>query len=125
MIMNKEIYKWDIWIADLDPPHGSEPGKQRPVVVIQTDMLNGNHSSTLICPLTTQNYEGLKFCRVYLKENETNIKNASYILVDQIRSIDNDRFLKKVGTLSLENQSKMLRNIAVMFDLDEYFIGNS
>ncbi|MEY3451889.1 MAG: hypothetical protein RL711_1715 [Bacteroidota bacterium] len=48
-----EIKQYDIWLADLNPTTGTAPGKTRPIVVIQTDLLNDVHLSTLICPITT------------------------------------------------------------------------
>ena len=47
------IKQYDIWLADLNPTIGTDPGKTRPVVIIQTDLLNDTHLSTLICPVTT------------------------------------------------------------------------
>lgn len=48
------VQEFDIWVADLNPRMGTEPGKRRPVVILQTDLLNeSNHPSTIICPLTT------------------------------------------------------------------------
>lgn len=43
-----------MYVADLSPRFGTEPGKARPVVVVQTDALNRIHPSTIICPLTTR-----------------------------------------------------------------------
>ena len=48
-----KIKQFDIWLADLNPARGTEPGKTRPVVIIQTDLLNDTHLSTLVCPVTT------------------------------------------------------------------------
>jgi len=48
-----EINQYEIWIADLEPRFGTESGKVRPVVVIQTDLLNNIHPYTIICPITT------------------------------------------------------------------------
>jgi len=45
-----EIKKWRVYVANLDPRMGTEPGKVRPVVVVQTDLLNGTHPSTVVCP---------------------------------------------------------------------------
>ncbi|RLD88235.1 MAG: type II toxin-antitoxin system PemK/MazF family toxin, partial [Bacteroidetes bacterium] len=46
-----EIRQYDIWLADLNPRLGTEPGKTRPVLVVQTNLLNQVfHPSTLICP---------------------------------------------------------------------------
>ena len=48
------IKQFEIWIADLNPKIGKEPGKTRPVVVVQTNLLNKiPHPSTIICPITT------------------------------------------------------------------------
>ncbi len=48
-----DIKQFDIWLADLNPSIGTEPGKKRPVVIVQTDLLNETHLSTLICPITS------------------------------------------------------------------------
>ena len=48
-----KIRQFEIWIADLNPRFGTETGKTRPVVVVQTDYLNKVHPSTVICPITT------------------------------------------------------------------------
>jgi mRNA interferase MazF len=48
-----KIKQYEIWIADLNPRFGTETGKTRPVVIIQTDLLNKHHPSTIICPITT------------------------------------------------------------------------
>jgi len=47
-----KIKQFDIWLADLNPKKGTEPGKIRPVVIVQTDLLNETHLSTIICPIT-------------------------------------------------------------------------
>jgi len=45
----------EVWLADLNPRRGTEPGKTRPVVVVQAQaLLNADHPSTLVVPLTTQ-----------------------------------------------------------------------
>ena len=47
-----KIKKDEIWIADLNPQIGTETGKTRPVLIIQTDLLNrAQHPSTIICPI--------------------------------------------------------------------------
>ena len=45
--------QYEIWIADLNPHFGTETGKTRPVAIVQTDLLNKFHPSTIICPVTT------------------------------------------------------------------------
>jgi len=46
--------QFEIWIADLNPQIGIEPGKTRPVLIVQTNLLNSiPHPSTIICPIST------------------------------------------------------------------------
>ncbi len=47
------IKQYEIWIANLDPMRGTETVKTRPVLVVQSDLLNKVHPSTIICPITT------------------------------------------------------------------------
>ena len=48
-----KIKQFEIWIADLNPRIGTETGKIRPVIVVQTDLLNKEHPSTIVCPIAT------------------------------------------------------------------------
>lgn len=94
-----EIKKWHVYLADLKPRRGTEPGKIRPVVVVQTDLINGVHPSTVICPLTTKIQPKARFLRVHLALGEAGLKERSDIMVDQVRAIDNRRLLKKLGKI--------------------------
>ncbi len=110
-----KIKQFDIYSANLSPAKGTEPGKTRPVVVIQTNLLNDNHSSTIICPITTNINLEIDLLRVHLSAMETEI--VSDILVDQIRAIDNRRLLKKIGSLTKSQQAKLRENLKVVLDL--------
>ena len=81
-----KIKQYYIWLADLNPGKGTEPGKTRPVVVIQTDLLNEFHPSTLICPITSNVNKDIRLLRVHLKKGQ--LDKPSDILIDQIRAID-------------------------------------
>lgn len=109
-----KIRKFHIYIADLNPQFGTEPGKTRPVVVVQTNLLNNNHPSTIVCPITTNVIKGSTILRVHLSKKETNLKKDSDILVDQIRSIDNRRLIKKVGELTLKNREQLSNNLKIV-----------
>ena len=110
-----EFKQYDIWLADLNPTVGTEPGKTRPVVIIQTNLLNDTHLSTLICPITSKVNQGIKLLRVHLKNGQ--LEMPSDILVDQIRAIDNKRFIKKLGSLTSEQSQKLKSNICIVLDL--------
>lgn len=110
-----KIKQYDIWLADLNPSKGTEPGKTRPVVIVQTDLLNDIHLSTLICPITTNIQSEIELLRVHLKKNQ--LDKLSDVLVDQIRAIDNKRLLSKLGQLTKEQQSKLRDNLRIVLDI--------
>ena len=110
-----KIKQFDVWLADLNPAKGTEPGKTRPVVIIQTDLLNDAHLSTIICPVTTNVKPEIELLRVHLKKGQ--LDKLSDVLVDQIRAIDNTRLLKKIGQLNKEQREKLKNNLRVVLDL--------
>ncbi|MCD4812081.1 type II toxin-antitoxin system PemK/MazF family toxin [bacterium] len=110
------IKKWHVYIANLNPRHKSEPGKIRPVVVIQTDLINTVHPSTIVCPLTTNVKKNVQYLRVHVKKKEAGLTIASDVLVDQMRAIDNTRFQKKLGKLHKATMAKLSEAIRVLLD---------
>jgi mRNA interferase MazF len=109
-----KIEQYDIWLANLNPSKGTEPGKTRPVVVIQTNLLNKVHPSTIICPITTNVQAQIDILRIHLKKQ---LDQPSDVLVDQIRAVDNKRFIQKLGKLSQEQIKKLKQNLAIVLDL--------
>lgn len=109
------IKQYDIWLADLYPSLGTEPGKTRPVVIMQTDLLNEIHLSTVICPITTNVKPEIALLRVHLKKGQ--LDKLSDILVDQIRAIDNKRLIKKLGHLTKDQIQILKTNIRIVLDL--------
>lgn len=109
------IKQFEIWLADLNPSRGTEPGKTRPVVIIQTDLLNDFHPSTIICPITSKVNLEIVLLRVHLKKGQTD--KQSDILVDQIRAIDNERLIKKIGKLTRDQIQQLKINLKVVLDL--------
>ena len=108
------IQKFHIYLADLNPRMGTESGKIRPVVVVQTDVLNNLHPSTIVCPITTKVVKQVDVLRVHVGGGETGLRTESDILVDQIRAIDNRRFQKHVGKLDRSQQDKLLENLKIL-----------
>lgn len=107
--------QYNIWLADLNPTVGTEPGKTRPVVIIQTDLLNETHLSTIVCPITTNVKPDAEILRVHLKKAQ--LSKLSDILVDQPRAIDNKRFIKKLGKLTNEQILQLKENLKIVLDL--------
>lgn len=109
-----DIKKWHVYLADLNPRMGTEPGKVRPVVVVQTDLLNGLHPSTVVCPLTTKVQSEARFLRVHLSKREAGLKEKSDIMIDQIRALDNRRFLSRIGKISPKTRVKLSENLKIL-----------
>jgi mRNA interferase MazF len=107
--------QYDIWLADLNPRMGTEPGKTRPVVIIQTDLLNEFHPSTLVCPITSNVVKEIELLRIHLRKGQ--LDQPSDVLIDQVRAIDNRRFIRRVGRLTKEQIVKLKENIRIVLDL--------
>jgi len=113
-----KIKQFDIWTADLNPQIGTEPGKIRPVLVIQTDLLNSLHPSTIICPITTNVVKGSDILRVHIKKSISNMQKPSDLMIDQIMAIDNKRFVLKIGELPADLRKIVTENLKIVLDLE-------
>lgn len=109
--------QFDIWIADLEPQRGTETGKVRPVLIVQTNLLK-DHPSTVICPITTNVSPESEILRVHIKKGTATLKQDSDIMIDQVRSIDNRRLTAKLGELPPDLQTKVKENLKIIMDLD-------
>ncbi len=84
----------EVWVANLNPRRGTEPGKTRPVVVIQAQaLLDVTHPSTLVIPLTTVLVDDAEPLRIRIPASGK-FRRDSDLLIDQLRSIDNDRLVQ-------------------------------
>lgn len=84
----------EIWLADLNPRRGTEPGKTRPVLIVQAQaLLDAGHPSTLIVPLTTTLIEDAEPLRIRV-EARSALRRTSDLLIDQLRAIDNARLIR-------------------------------
>jgi mRNA interferase MazF len=88
-----------LYLADLNPRRGTEAGKVRPVVVIQTDLLNSlDHPSTWILPCTSK-LVGESLLRVPLPRGIAGNTSGCEVMIDQGRALDNTRLKRKLGML--------------------------
>lgn len=111
------IKRGHIYTADLNPRFGTEPGKVRPVLVVQTDLINTDHPSTLVCLLTSKVRPEAEILRVHLRKDEAGLDRPSDVMVDQIRAVDNRRLKKKVGSLSPTRLSEIDEKLRIVLDL--------
>ena len=114
-----QIKQFEIWIADLNPQIGTEPGKSRPILTIQTNLLNKiPHPSTIICPITTNIKKDSEILLVHLRKGMANLHQNCDIMIDQIRAIDNKRMTKKVGNIPTNLIEIVKENIKIIMDLE-------
>jgi mRNA interferase MazF len=113
-----KIKQFEIWIADLNPRMGTEAGKIRPVIIVQTDLLNKEHPSTIVCPITTNVNPDSEILRVHLKKSKFGLKEDCDILIDQVRAIYYKRLVKKVGEVDSDTADKVRENLSIILDLD-------
>jgi mRNA interferase MazF len=93
------IRRGTLYLADLNPGAGTESGKTRPVLVVQTDLLNeAEHPSTWILPCTTR-LTGESVLRVSLPKSIAGNRDECEVMIDQSRAIDNRRFVRALKPL--------------------------
>lgn len=112
-----KVNQFDLWIADLNPRNGTEPGKIRPVLVVQSNLLNKVHPSTLVCPVTTNVRPEATLLRVHLAAGSCGLHEACDVMIDQVRAIDNKRFVKRAGRIDAATAKLVKRNLSVVLDL--------
>lgn len=110
----------EIWLANLAPRRGTEPGKTRPVLIVQSQaLLDANHPSTLVIPLTTNLVEDAEPLRIRIPA-VGKLRRDSELLVDQLRAIDNRRLIQGPMTrLSASLMGKVEQAIREVLDLPE------
>lgn len=108
-----DIRKYDIVQADLGKTAiGSEQGGIRPVLIIQNDTGNIFSTTTIVIPLSSK----LKSLHqpthtLIRKSNDTGLKTDSVLLGEQMRVISNQRIIKKIGTVTDQNEQKEIRRV--------------
>lgn len=109
------LKRGEIWLADLNPPHGTEPGKKRPVLIVQAQaLLDAEHPSTYVIPLTTNLIDDAEPLRIRVPAAERLLRDSD-LLIDQLRAIDNRR-LKEGPLLRLPGE-QMRRIRAALLEL--------
>ena len=103
-----ELKQYEVVLVNLDPTQGGEMKKTRPCVVISPNEMNRYLRTIIIAPLTTQSRDYPTRVEVLVQG-----KNA-WMVLDQIRTIDRDRVIKKLGLISQEEVQKCKKVIRQM-----------
>jgi mRNA interferase MazF len=103
------VKRFDVYLINLDPTVGDEIQKTRPCLVISPDEMNRHIGTVMIAPMTTKgrDYPSLVMCRFQEKEGQ--------VVLDQIRTVDKTRLLKRLGQLDALAQKRVLAVLGEMF----------
>lgn len=103
------VKRFDVYFVTLDPTRGSEIQKTRPCLVISPDEMNRFIRTVIVAPMTSQgrNYPTRVNCVFQGKEGQ--------IVLDQIRTVDKIRLVKRMGRISKQTQADVLRGLGEMF----------
>ena len=103
------VKRHDVYLVNLDPTLGSEMQKTRPCVVVSPDEMNQYISTVIIAPMTTKGrpYPTRVACRFGGKDG--------HVVLDQLRTVDKVRLVKRLGRLSPATQEEVLAALAEMF----------
>lgn len=103
------VHRFDVYLIDLDPTRGSEIKKTRPCLIVSPDEMNRHIRTAIVAPMTTAGkpYPTRVPCKFERK--------AGQIVLDQIRTIDKTRLVKKLGTIDSKTQSEVISVLQRLF----------
>jgi mRNA interferase MazF len=103
------VLRGDVHLVRLDPTFGSEIRKTGPCVVVSPDELNAHLRTAVVAPMTTggQAYPWRVTCRFQ--------RRSGFVALDQVRTVDAQRLVKRLGRLTPETVSAILRGLQEMF----------
>jgi len=103
------IQRFDVWLVALDPTVGSEIQKMRPCLVVSPDEMNAHIATVIIAPMTTKG-------RDYPTRIPCEFQGRSgQIVLDQLRTVDKTRFVKRLGQLDAAAADTVLETLAELF----------
>ncbi len=109
----------EIYWVNFNPTIGAEINKTRPALVIQND-INNRHSSMTIVAAITSKCDGRVFSfEVMLDDSDCGLVQKSMVLLNQIRAVDKQRLIKKIGRLNADKMFLVNRALAISLGLVE------
>ena len=109
----------DVYLVSFDPTVGAEIRKTRPALVIQNDVANRRSPVTIVAAITSQFEKPLYPTEVLIEVPEGGLRIQSVVLLNQIRSIDTQRLVSRLGRLRTETMELIDRALAISLGLVE------
>ena len=108
--MSREVERYGVYLADLDPTRGGEIAKTRPVVVVSQDAMNRHLDTVVVCPLTSKLHPRWRSRIQFVCAGR-----KAEIAIDQIRTISKHRIKKRVDRLDASLAATLRHTIAQMY----------
>ena len=112
------IQRGEIFLANLEPIKRSEQGGIRPVLIIQNDISNKHSPVTIIGAITSKLFDKEYPTNIFISKDESGLDKDSTIMLNQIRTIDKSRLIKKIGLLDNFTINKVDLAIKISLGLD-------
>ncbi len=103
------VKRFGVYLVNLDPTGGSEIKKPRPCLIVSPDEMNRHFTTAIVAPVTTQgrNYPARVLCKFQGKSGQ--------VVLDQLRTVDKKRLVKKLGRPDKKTQQSVLLTLAELF----------
>ena len=110
MVTRSALARGDVHLVQLDPTRGREIKKTRPCVIVSPNELNDHLSTVIVAPMTTasRTYPWRVACRFQSR--------SGFVALDQLRTVDSERLVQRLGRLSAETTEQVLGTLQEMFN---------
>jgi len=115
---NGNLKRGDIILVNFEPIRGSEQGGVRPAIVVQNNILNNFSPITIVAPFTSRIYEKEYPTNVFISKQDSHLDKDSTIMLNQLRTIDKSRIIKKISSLDFYLMNKVDRALKISLFLD-------
>jgi mRNA interferase MazF len=112
------IKRGHLYIVDFNPRIKTKPGKFRPALVLQSDLVNeAGYPSTIVIPSTTRLVENAGILRFRLKKGHGGVTRDSDLLLGQLIAVSNESFRHEIGALPESSLNEVENRIRIILDL--------
>jgi len=113
-----DIRRGYLYVVAFNPPIRTKPGKLRPAVVLQSDLVNeAGYPSTVVIPTTSKLIENPGLLRLHLPRGQTGLERDSDLLLGQLIAVANDSFRRQIGALPDHLMSEVERRVRIILAL--------
>ena len=112
------IKRGHLYVIDFNPRIKTKPGKLRPALVLQSDLVNeAGYPSTIVIPTTTRLVENAGILRLRLKKGQGGVAGDSDLLLGQVIAVANDSFRQEIGALANPLMEELENRIRIILSL--------